>query len=442
MERDKKVEKLLAMSAKEISKLEIIQRLTSKQLRQKEAAGMLGISVRQVKRMLRAYRQEGAPGLVSKRRGKESNNRLEEGVKQKVLNLLLDKYRGFGPTLACEKLLEVEKIKISDESVRQMMISEGLWKTRKAPKEATHQMRERRACFGELVQIDGSPHDWFEGRAAKCTLLVLIDDASGQLLGLMFAKQESFHSYAQVIKLYLEHYGKPVAFYSDKHSIFRVNIPSSGTEDNLTQFGRAMKELDIEIICANSPQAKGRVERANQTLQDRLVKEMRLRGISSMEEGNAFLPEYLADFNQRFPVPPRSQNDAHRPLNAQMNLDYILTWQEPRSLSKNLTLQFKKVVYQIQTKRPAYALRNAQVIVCEDAQGTMTILYKGEELTYSIFHKQERQSEIVHAKDVSLALQKPRKVNIPAPDHPWRKYPIPEKGTSLLCQNGDISTLG
>jgi transposase len=422
------------MSAKELSRLEVMQRVEEKRLAQKGAAEMLGVSVRQVRRLLSRYRRAGASGLVSQRRGKASNNQLSAEVKQKGLDLLQGKYRGFGPTLACEKLVEVEGLKISDESIRQMMISEGLWKSRKARKVITHPMRERRACLGELVQIDGSPHDWFEGRAASCTLLVLIDDASGQLLGLMFAEQESFHSYVQVVKPYLEHYGKPVAFYSDKHGIFRVNIPNRGKGDNLTQFGRAMKELDIEIICANSPQAKGRVERANQTLQDRLVKEMHLCGISSMEQGNAYLPEFIADFNRRFAVPARSQNDAHHRLSAQENLEHILTWQEPRLLSKNLTIQFNKVVYQIQTERPTYALRNAHVTVCENAQGTVTILYNGKVLVYTIFHKQVRQSEIVDTKNVDLALQNQRKTHVPAPDHPWRKPLHPKKRSSLLCQ--------
>jgi len=438
------MEELLTMSTKEVHRLENIQRVMRKQMSQKEASRILGVSVRQVKRVLRAYREEGAQGLVSKRRGRASNNRLSEEVREKVLDLLMGKYCGFGPTLACEKLVEVEGLKISDESIRQIMIAEGLWKSRKARKVTSHQMRERRACKGELVQIDGSPHDWFEGRAARCVLLVLIDDASGQLLGLKFVEQESFHSYVEVLKVYLQEHGKPVAFYSDKHGIFRVNIPNSGSGDNLTQFGRAMKELDIEIICANTPQAKGRVERVNQTLQDRLVKEMRLRGISSWEEGNAYLPEFMADFNRRFAVPARSHNDAHRQLTAQENLQlqHILAWQEPRVLSKNLTIQFKKVVYQIQTSRPTYALRNAQVTVCEDAQGTVTILYNGHELAYTIFHKQVRQSEIVDSKSLDHALQNQRKVRVPAPDHPWRKPLFSKKGSSLLCQNGDISTLG
>jgi transposase len=442
MQRDRKMDKILTMSEKELSRLEVIKRLEEKRLMQKEAAGMLDVSSRQIRRLLKRYRQAGASGLVSQRRGKASNHQLSAEVKQKGLDLLEGKYQGFGPTLACEKLVEVEGLKISVESVRQMMIREELWKPKKVLQVVTHQMRERRACFGELVQIDGSPHDWFEGRAARCVLLVLIDDATGNLLGLRFVEQESFQSYVQVVKPCLERNGKPVAFYSDKHSIFRVNIPNKSKGDNLTQFGRAMKELDIEIICANTPQAKGRVERANQTLQDRLVKEMHLLGISSMEQGNEYLPEFMADFNRRFAVPARSQNDAHRPLNKLDNLEFILTWQETRILSKNLTLQFNKVVYQIQTKRPTYALRNAQVTVCEDSQETVTILYHGKELAYTIFHKQEHQSEIVNTKNVDLALQNQSKAHKPAPDHPWRRPLHPEKRTSLLCAKEDISILG
>jgi len=346
---------------------------------------------------------------------------LSEATRVQALDLLGSKYRGFGPTLACEKLVEVEGLKISNESVRKMMMAEGLWKARRVRKIVTHQMRERRPCRGELVQIDGSLHDWFEGRAPACVLLVFIDDASGNLLQLQFVGSESFFSYCAAAQAYFECYGKPVAFYSDKNSIFRVNIPNSGTGDNLTQFGRAMRELQIEIICANTPQAKGRVERANQTLQDRLIKEMRLRGISSLDAGNAYLPEFIAAFNRRFGMQPISQHDAHRPLAAQDNLARILTWQEPRTLSKNLTVQFEKVVYQVQTERPTYAMRNAQVTVCKDVSGNITLLYKDKLLPYTIFHKQAKQSDIVETKDVDSALQNQRKAHIPTPNHPWRK---------------------
>jgi transposase len=426
------VEKLLTMSAKEINRLDVMKRLDEKRLKQKEAAEMLGVSTRQIKRLLSRYRESGAKGLVSQRRGKVSNNQLSAEVKQKALDLLKGKYIGFGPTLACEKLVEVEGLKISDETVRQIMIVEKLWKARKERKVSVHQMRERRACFGELVQIDGSPHAWFEERGAVCTLLVAIDDATGKLVGLLFVEQESFHSYACLVKLYFERYGKPVAFYSDKHGIFRVNQPGVGVGEALTQFGRAMQDLDIQILCANSPQAKGRVERANQTLQDRLVKEMRLLGISNMEQGNAYLPDFIADFNQRFCVSPRSQHDAHRPLTRLENLAQILTWQEPRIVSKNLTLQFKKVVYQIQTDRPSYALRNAQVTVCEDAAGQVSILYKSKPLEFTLFHKQAHQAEIVDSKDVDPALEKQRKPTIPALDHPWRKFVISNRKANLV----------
>ena len=438
------MDKLLEMSAKEISRLEVMQRLSRKQMSQKEASRILRRSTRQIKRILKAYRRQGAAGLISKHRGRKGNNRLAEEVKKRALNLLKTKYKGFGPTLAHEKLVEREKLKLSDESVRQLMIAEDLWKPRKAKKVVIHQLRERRACFGEMIQIDGSPHDWFEGRAAACVLLVFIDDATGKVVQLRFVEGESFFSYAQAAEEYFKRCGKPVAFYSDKHGIFRVNLPSTGSGEALTQFGRAMQELDIQIICANTPQAKGRVERMNETLQDRLVKEMRLRGISNLADGNAYLPEFMTDLNQRFAVEPRSTVNAHRPLSAKDDLTRILTWQETRTLSKNLTLQFDKVVYQIQTQRPSYALRNAQVTVCVNAQEDITILYNGKTLPYTIYHRQARQAEIVSTKQLDLALKAKRVPPKPAPDHPWRKgfaTPLSKRRSVIPAPAGDISTL-
>lgn len=438
------MDKLLEMSAKELNRFEVMQRLSEKRMSQREAAGMLNLSVRQIKRLLKAYRQKGAAGLVSKHRGRKGNNRLAEEVKKQALSLLKTKYKGFGPTLAHEKLVEKEKLKLSDESVRKLMIEEELWKPRKAKKVVIHQLRERRACFGELIQIDGSPHDWFEGRAPACVLLVFIDDATGQLVQLRFVESESFFSYCQAAEGYFRQSGKPVAFYSDRHGIFRVNVPSTGIGAALTQFGRAMQELDIEIICANSPQAKGRVERVIQTLQDRLPKEMRLRGISNLTDGNAYLPEFIADFNPRFAVEPRSSVDAHRRLTAKENLACILTWQETRMLSKNLTLQFHKTVYQIQTSRPTYALRNAQVTVCVNAQEQITILYNGKVLPYSIYNQQAKQAEVIPSKQLHQALSALRVPPKPAPDHPWRKgfaTPLSKPRNVTPAPAGDISIL-
>ena len=425
------MDELLTMNNQEITRLEVMQRLKDKRLIQKEAARMLGISIRQVKRLYRAYKARGASGLVSQRRGKPSHHRLEPATVQKVIDLVYERYRDFGPTLAHEKLTEVHKLKLSDESVRRLMIAEGMWKPKRAKKPPVHPMRERRACFGELVQIDGSDHAWFEGRGPKCTLLVFIDDATGQLLELCFVPDETFFAYCEASRHYFERCGKPVAFYSDKHGIFRVNQPRPlGLSSGLTQFGRAMQELDIQIICANSPQAKGRIERANQTLQDRLVKELRLRGISDRQAGNAYLPEFREDFNRRFAVLPRSTHNAHRPLLKTENLEVVLTHQETRTLSKNLTVQANQVIYQIQSDRPDYALRNAQVSVCENAQGEVTILYKNKPLAYTIFHKPIRQAEVADTKTLDRHIQSPQP---PAPDHPWRTYgrrlngkPIPD----------------
>lgn len=435
------MEILLQMSSKEMRRIEVMQKLTEKRMRQKEAGLLLGLSTRQVKRLLKNYRKQGASSLISKQRGRKSNNRLREELKKKALDLLKSKYKGFGPTLAHEKLVEKEKLKISAESIRKIMIAEELWKSRKLKKIVTHQLRERRACFGELIQIDGSPHDWFEGRASACTLLVFIDDATGKLVQLQFADSESFFSYSQAAEGYFRQYGKPAAFYSDKHSIFRVSQPSAGSSDAITQFGRAMQELDIQIICANTPQAKGRVERVIQTLQDRLPKEMRLLNIRSREDGNAYLPKFIDDFNQRFADEPRSSVDAHRKLTAKDNLAHSLTWQEQRLISKNLTVQFENVVYQIQTQRPTYALRKALVTVCVDLKQNITLLYKGKSLPYNVFHQQTKQSKIIIVKELNKTM--PPKTHTPAPDHPWRTFSLSNKISRSVpaAREGDTSTL-
>jgi transposase len=408
------------MSNREITRLELMQRLKDKRLRQCEASRMLGISIRQVRRLFRAYKDQGPPGLISKRRGKPSHNQLDPETVQKAIDLICEHYRDFGPTLAHEKLTEKHDLRLSRESVRQIMIAEEWWKPKRAKKPPVYQMRERRACFGELVQIDGSDHDWFEGRAPRCTLLVYIDDATGRLGELWFVPEETFFGYCEASRHYFERFGKPVAFYSDKHGIFRVNQPRPlGTTSGLTQFGRAMQDLDVQIICANTPQAKGRIERANQTLQDRLVKELRLRGISDINRANDFLTEFRQDYNRRFAVVPRSNHDAHRSLLKNENLDVILTHQNVGTLSKNLTVQSKGVIYQIQSNRPDYALHNAQVTVCQNAKGEVTILYKKESLSYTIFQKALRQAEVVDIKNLDRQIKIPKP---PADNHPWRHY--------------------
>lgn len=418
---------IVLMSKLELSRHHVIQQLKDKHFTQREAATLLGLSVRQVKRLLRSFCHHGVTGLISKRRGRPSNNQLAEEIKAQAISLVRAHCYDFGPTLAHEKLVEIHGLKLSVEALRQLMIAHDLWQPHRPQKPVIHQLRQRRACFGELVQIDGSPHDWFEDRGPRSTLLVFIDDATGRLLVLLFVPEETTFAYFEAVSKYLTLYGKPRAFYSDKDSVFRVNKEDALSGTGLTQFGRAMHQLSIEIICANSPQAKGRVERVNQTLQDRLVKELRLRGISNRDEANAFMPEFIASFNRRFAVAPRHETDAHRLLQSIEDLKRILCLQESRVLSKNLTLQYKKVIYQIQTPRPTYTMRQARVTVNEDDHGNVEIIYQGKALDYTIYNRQQPQAEITPAKliDQKLAAHQPGKkaaTYIPPPDHPWRRF--------------------
>lgn len=286
------------------------------------------------------------------------------------------------------------------------MAAAGLWQTRKERRKRPQPPRARRACLGELVQIDGSDHEWFEGRGPRCTLLVYVDDATSRLMELRFVRSESTFDYFAATDSYLRKHGKPVVFYSDKASIFRVNKKDVKGGDGFTQFGRAMDDLNIDIICANTPAAKGRVERANQTLQDRLVKELRLRGISDREHGNAYLPEFMADYNRRFAREPLNPHDAHRPLLAHEDLTRVFTWQEERRLTDNLTLHYKRVMYIVEEGPAADAARGKRVAVIESEDGSVRLEYRKQELTARAFAKDARvaQAAVVENKLLSGAL--------------------------------------
>ena len=434
------------MSQPELTRLEVIQRVKRKTLKQRQAAALLSISVRQVKRLCKAYQANGATGLISKRRGQLSNNRLPEKTINKARQLLRTRYPDFGPTLATEKLA-IEGVSLSVETVRQLLIGEGLWKAKNVRHPVIHQLRERRARLGELVQIDGSPHDWFEGRAPKCTLLVFVDDATSRLMYLQFVDAETTFNYFAAVRSYITAFGKPLAFYSDKFGVFRVNMPNALSGTGLTQFGRALKELQIELICAHSPQAKGRVERANQTLQDRLTKELRLRDLSSAAAANAYLPEFIADYNQRFAVAPRSPESAHRPLAKGEELERVLTVCERRTLSKNLTLSYNNVIYQIKTKRPLYTMRGAHVEIREKSNGELTIEYKKRALEFSIYGEQEQQqAKVVDAKllqpAAARAAARPKQKRKPLPrSHPWRHFDFSENSIQARERRGELCIL-
>lgn len=277
----------ITMTMREVDRFKVIQAVTEARLRPGQAAERLGLSVRQVERLVLRYRAAGVAGLVSGKRGRPGNHQLPAGKAQRALALIRERYADFGPTLACEKLAECHGIDLAVETVRTLMRAAGLWIPRRERPPRVHQPRNRRACLGELIQIDGSDHRWFEERAPACTLLVFIDDATGRLMTLHFTQTESTFSYFGALSKYLAVHGKPVAFYSDKASVFYVKQRSQTAGKGVTQFGRALYELNVEAFCANTSQAKGRVERADLTLQDRLVKELRLRGISTCKAANA-----------------------------------------------------------------------------------------------------------------------------------------------------------
>lgn len=357
----------LTMSAKERERLVVIRRVEDRKLLQREAAERLGISVRQVKRLVRRRRVQGDAGLVSRQRKKASNNRLAQEKLARLEALLREKYPDFGATLAAEKLEELDGLNVSRETVRRVQIALGLHKPKARRVKRVFQSRERRPRFGELVQIDGSPHDWFEGRGPRCTLIVFIDDATSKLTSLLFAPSETTRAYLQALRAHVLEHGAPLAFYSDRHGIFRVNAKESVSGDGLTEFGRVLKRLTVESICAHTPQAKGRVERANQTLQDRLVKELRLRNISNLEEANAFLPAFIKSWNEGAWIKPaREAQDAHRPWTRGPDaLDEALAKIEERRLSKNLMFQHRGTLYSVKTTRPGTALRGATVTLVQ-----------------------------------------------------------------------------
>ena len=368
---------ILGMSLVERERAFVVRQIVERQISQRVGAERLCVSLRQVKRLVRAYRATGDGGLVSRQRGRVSPRKMVPDIALQVEGLLRGKYAGFGPTLAAEKLAELDAVKLSRESVRGLQIAFGLWQPKSRRAKRVHRPRQRRPRFGELVQIDGSPHDWLEGRGPRCTLIVFIDDATSRLTALRFSPAETTAAYLAALKTHVLAHGSPLAFYSDKHGIFRVNAKDAVSGDGKTEFGRVAERLKIELINASTPQAKGRVERANQTLQDRLIKEMRLAGVSTLAEAQAFAPLFMAQWNQRFARPPLAEEDAHRPwTGTQEALDGVLARREERTLSKALTFSSGAVMYCVKTPGPGIALRGAKVTLHHFADGSMQVHYK------------------------------------------------------------------
>jgi molybdenum-dependent DNA-binding transcriptional regulator ModE len=397
---------VIGMSTRELGRLETVIRVQDGRISIAQAARELGLGRRQVYRLVQRFEAYGPAGLVSRKRGRPSNHSHGRVFRSTVLALVREHYADFGPTLAAEKLAERHGLRVGIETLRQWMIADGVWVRRKDRVRAVHQPRSRRDCLGELVQIDGCEHAWFEDRGPPCTLLVFIDDATGRLMQLRFVPAESAFAYMAATRAYVEAHGKPIAFYSDKHGIFRINRPDAARGDGMTQFGRALHELNIDIICANSPQAKGRVERAHKTLQDRLAKELRLAGIGTIEAANAFLPTFMADYNASFGRAPRNAKDLHRPLAFHDDLDEALSWREERTVTGSLTLHYNKVLFLLEPNELTRGLARKRVTIHEFPDGRLAIRYRGTNLAYRTFDKLRRvdQAAIVENKRLGAVL--------------------------------------
>jgi Homeodomain-like domain len=382
---------VVLMSKRELNRLDVLARLDGDNLNVTVAAGLMNMTPRQTYRLLARYRNGGASAIVDQRRGRPSNNRLPDTVRDHAIALVREFYSDFGPTLAAEKLAERHDLRVSRETLRNWMRQAGIWASR-AELKRIQQPRYRREHIGELVQIDGSEHRWFEDRAAPCTLLVFVDDATSQLMELRFVASESTFAYFEALKAYLHRHGKPVAFYSDKHSIFRVSNEHAASGNGMTQFGRALSELNIEILCANTSQAKGRVERAHHTLQDRLVKELRLAGISTIDAANASLPAFIAHYNARFAKPPARDQDFHRVVDPQQDLDRILCWREQRQVSHQLVINYSRMKLMLKPEGIAVRLRGKMVEINDFPDGRLEVRWKGRSLPYSAFDKLQRVS--------------------------------------------------
>ncbi|AMV45498.1 ISNCY family transposase [Paraburkholderia caribensis] len=397
---------LVTLNMRELDRLKMIQSVVDMGLKPARAAERLGLTVRQVERLVARYRESGAAGLASRKRDKPGNRKLDEGLALRALTIIRERYADFGPTLACEKLRECHGLVLSKETVRRLMTDAGLWIPRRQRPPKIYQPRARRACLGELVQIDGSDHRWFEDRAPACTLLVYVDDATSRLMTLHFTATESTFSYFEATRAYIERHGKPVAFYSDRASVFRS--PAAGrTGRSVTHFGRAMYELNIDTFCANSSPAKGRVERAHLTLQDRLVKELRLKGISTVAQANAYAPCFVAAYNARFAKPPKSAFDAHRPLRADENLDLLMTWRETRRVSKALTVLYDRVLYLLDDTPDNRRLVHRYIDVWEYPDGRIEIRADGQVLACRRYDKlaEVDQGAVIEHKRLAHALQ-------------------------------------
>lgn len=405
---------MITMSRRESKRLHIIHQALDRKITQVAAAEVLGLSDRQLRRLIKRVRTEGDDGICHRSRGRISNHRIPRKIKARALRLFKHEYADFNLVHATEKLFEIHGIAISDETLRLWLNEASIpYKKRRARKH--RQRRERRACFGELVQIDGSHHDWFEGRGPACVFMGYIDDATGSVFG-RFYDYEGTMPAMDSMKQYIRQYGVPQSVYLDKHTTYKswakptIEEQLSGQEP-MSHFEKSLAALEVEVIHANSPQAKGRVERLFKTLQDRLIREMRLQRVKSVEEANAFLDVYLPKHNKKFRKPARQKADLHRPALHARELDRIFCIREERTIKNDFTIAYNGTLYQIEQ-----ITRAKKVTVEQRLDGSLHITHKGQDLRYRMITEQLPKK--TPDQPLMLAGKKPW---IPSVNHPWRK---------------------
>jgi transposase len=421
-------QEMLMLSGKERDRLKVLHEVQEGHLTQRAAAAQLGMSDRGVRKLLVRFEKKGDGGVVHGLRGKASNRRLPESLRGRVLKLVKAKYSDFGPTLGCEYLAKQDGVRVSKETLRQWMMREGLRRGRRRKVEEVHPWRPRRSCRGELVQWDTSEHDWLEGRGPQLYLVAMIDDATS-IAYAHFVERDSTEANLGVLWGYLERWGRPVEFYTDKSSLFTVNRPvleaaDEAVKEELTQIGRALRELGIGWIAAHSPQAKGRIERFFGTAQDRLVKGLRLARADSLEAAQSYLEEeYLPEWNQRFTVLPAASSDAHRPLRAEYELASILSLVEERVVTPDYTMRYQGKLYQIARRDIRPGLRGGRVRVEKRLDGSLAVRFRQYWLT------------VAECPAPAKPTAPPKTIRAPRPRakvaHPWMKNFHLEKSPPL-----------
>jgi len=419
----------ITMSTREMERLKIIHKVMEKRLTQVKAGELMGVTDRQVRRMLQRVREKGERGIVHGSRGRPSPHKIPKVREEKIITLIRERYCDFGPTFAAEKLRECEGIEIGREKLRQWMVAHGLWQVR-SRRGRIYQWRERKHHRGEMVQMDGSEHDWLEGRGPELVLMGYIDDATNTFFG-RFYEFEGVYSALDSFRRYIERHGIPYSVYLDRHSTYKTTREPNREEAlkgerAKTQFARALTELGVKLIYAHSPQAKGRIERDFGTLQDRLIKEMRLADIRTMEQANTFLETYLPRFNERFARAPLAKEDLHRPVPKSLPLHEVFCIKDHRSIARDYTVRWKHRLFRID--KPSITMKKQWVCVMEHFDGKMTLKLNGKSLTFSEVTDKDLKASV---KDEKPLFSRVRKTSpyIPPPAHPWRRKFLPPRRT-------------